>query len=94
MKRISKELKAIADAHMEAKMTGKWNSTELTPGMTLQGFSEVLQKGHTFPTLMDLIETVHCSVGSLIVAGVIGHKSNAYRAGVYKGFKHMFGLYI
>ncbi len=91
MKRISKELKAIADAHMEAKMSGNWNPAQVE---TMQELADAMKKGHTFETVFDNIEISYCSITSLIAAGVIGHNSKAYRDGVYKGFRVIMGPFM
>lgn len=92
MKRISKELKAIADAHIEAKKAGKFNPAPLD-GSNAQ-LIQKLKEGHTYDFIIDRVEINFCSVTSLIAGAVLGAEFKSYRQGVYKGFKHYFGNVI
>jgi hypothetical protein len=89
MKRISKELKAIADAHIEARKTGNFNPKEFN--RSKKALIQNMKDGHTYEALIDQIEISFCSVTTLIIGAVLGAESKAYKAGIYKGFKHYFG---
>ena len=89
MKRISKELKAIADAHIEAKKTGNFNPKAIDG--TVAHLVKNMADGHTYDWVMDRVEINFCSVTTLIIGAVLGAESKSYKAGVYKGFKRYFG---
>ena len=84
MKRISKKVKAIADAHIEAKMTGKFLEQHVT------NKDELLQSivdGYTYKQLLDLVEVNYVTITSQLTSTLLGHVSDAYKKQVYKGFK-------
>lgn len=84
MKRISKQVKAIADAHIEAKMTGKFLEQHVT------NKDELLQsivEGYTYKQLLDLVEVNYVTITSQLTSTLLGHVSDAYKKQVYKGFK-------
>lgn len=99
MKRINKELKEIADRHIEAKT--KRSFSKITPTQ-LEEFCklddpkpyllQLMKDGATFEGVLEQIETRYASVGS-IVLGSFGYASNNYRKAVYDGFKKLFGGY-
>jgi len=83
MKRISKKVKAIADAHIEAKMIGRWI------GQDVKNEEELLQSlliGCTYKQLLDLVEINYVTITSQMLISV-GYVPDSYRAQVYKGFK-------
>lgn len=88
--RITPQIKAIAEAHIKAKITGKFDDP------IVNNKAEILQhlaNGKTFSKLLDTIEIKFCSVGTLLMAsGVLldKHITKSYRAGIYKGFKNIF----
>jgi hypothetical protein len=84
MKRITKETKAIADAHIAAKKAGKFDNPAST---TKEEVIAALRAGKTFSEVMRQIEIRFCSVTSLIMASALDHETQAYRNQVYKGFK-------
>jgi len=86
MKRISKKVKAIADAHIEAKITGKFLEQRVT------NKDELLQSivdGYTYKQLLDLVEVNYVSITSQMMSSVVGHVTDAYKKQVYKGFKEI-----
>lgn len=84
MKRISKEVKAIADAHILARKNKSFNPVMIK---TKADLITALNNGHTFEKVMDTIEARFCSVTSIMINSIFLHDSKAYIAGVYKGFK-------
>lgn len=90
MKKITKEVKAIADAHMKANVDGIWNEVKVSDKKDLL---DKMMAGHTYQSVHDQTQARFCSVGSSIMASVLGHDSKAYRAGIYKGFKVIFDGY-
>jgi hypothetical protein len=90
MKRISKKVKAIADAHIEAKITGKFLEQPVT------NKAELLQSivdGYTYKQLLDLVEINYVSITSQMMSSVVGHITDAYKKQVYKGFKEILNEY-
>lgn len=86
-KRITPEIKLIADAHIRAKITGIFDDPLVSNKAEL---IKALNEGKTFSALLDTIEIRFCSIGTLLLAsGTIlqQHISNSYRSGIYKGFK-------
>jgi hypothetical protein len=85
--RITPEIKLIANAHIKAKITGKFDDPVVNNKAEL---IKALHEGKTFSQLLDTIEIRFCSIGTLLLAsGTIldQHISNNYRSGIYKGFK-------
>lgn len=93
MKKISKEVKAIADAHIEANISGVWNEAKISRVNSKKDLLDKMMAGHTYKFVHDQTQARFCSVGSSIMASVLGHNSKAYRAGIYKGFKAIFDGY-
>lgn len=87
MKRITPHVKSIADAHIKAK---RLNQFDDIPVMSPEDLIVRLREGKTFSSLLHYIETKYVSVTSLILAGAFNHETDAYKKGVYKGFKQLF----
>jgi hypothetical protein len=83
-KRILPAVKAIADAHIEAKKSGQFNSVNVR---TKAEVIEALRHGRTFKEVLEQIEIRFCSIGSILLSGHMHYDSKAYKTGVYKGFK-------
>lgn len=84
MKRISKQAKAIADAHIKARLQGNFDDPKVT---TKEELIEALLSGKTFSELLEEIEMRFTSITSILLSRQLFHQSNNYKAGVYKGFK-------
>jgi hypothetical protein len=84
MKRISRKAKAIADAHIKARVDGNFDDPKVT---TKQEMIDDILDGKTFSGLLDEIEMRFTSITSIILSRKLFHQSNNYKAGVYKGFK-------
>jgi hypothetical protein len=90
MKRISKKVKAIADAHIEAKITGNFSEQHVT------NKDELLQSivdGYTYKQLLNLVEINYVTTTSLMMSSVVGHITDAYRKQVQNGFKEILKEY-
>lgn len=87
MARITQQVKAIADAHIEARKTGKFDNPKVSTAMEV--FRE-LRMGKTFEEVMREIEVRYCSIGSILMSTQLNHTSKSYRDAVYKGFKILF----
>lgn len=85
-KRITKETKAIADAHILARLNKSFNPI---PCKTADDVKKALRQGYTFEEVMDEIEIRYCSVTSSILARMLQHDSGNYKAAVYKAFKQL-----
>lgn len=89
MKRISKQVKAIADAHIEAKMMGRWI------GQDVKNKEELLQSlliGCTYKQLLDLVEVNYVTITSQMLISV-GYVPDSYKKQVYRGFKEVLNEY-
>lgn len=84
MKRISKEVQAAADAHIEARRSGKWNPCEVN---SMEELKAKILEGHTFEQVMDRMETQFCSVHSILAMGLLSVDGGEYKKNIYKGFK-------
>jgi hypothetical protein len=84
MNKITNETKMIADAHLLAKETGLFTDPVISNRDEL---IQALKQGQTFSKLMNEIEIRFVSVTSLIVALNLKHNTEAYKKGIYKGFK-------
>lgn len=84
MKRISKQTKAIADAHILARQTGKFDDPV---AKTKEDVFEYLRNGKTFSEVMRQIEVRYCTFGSIMLSDIMHHQSTNYRNNIYKGFK-------
>ena len=76
MKRITPEIKAIADAHINAKRINQFDDVPVTSPEELL---DRLREGKTFSNLLHYIETKYVSVTSLILAGAFNHETDAYK---------------
>jgi hypothetical protein len=84
MKRISPKTKAIADAHIKARLEGNFDDPKVT---TKQEMFDAILEGKTFSGLLDEIEVRFTSITSIILSRKLFHQSKNYKSGVYKGFK-------
>jgi hypothetical protein len=87
MKRITPEIKAIADAHIEARSKGIFDNPEVN---TKEEILQALRDGKTFSEVLKVIEVRYISITSLLMSSQLDYVSDAYRKGVYKGFKTLF----
>jgi hypothetical protein len=90
MKRISKQVKAIADAHIEAKITGKFVGQHVTNKDELL---DSIVNGYTYKQLLNLVEVNYVTITSQMMSSLVGHVTDAYRKQVYKGFKEILNEY-
>ena len=88
MQRITKEVKAIAYAHLKARSEGKFDNIVVRSKAEL---IEALRAGKTFSALMDEIERKYCNITSLLLLELSSgtHQSKSYKSNVYKAFKHL-----
>jgi hypothetical protein len=87
MKRISKEVKAVADAHIKARIEGNFDNPRVT---SKQEIIDALNEGKTFEELLNEIEIRFVSITSNILQRALNHTSGAYKKGVYKGFRILY----
>lgn len=85
-KRILKEVKAIADAHIKADMEGTFDNPPAKAGKEVIVH---LWAGKTFAAVLREIEIRYIPITSIVLSSTFKHQSHAYKAGVYKGFKHL-----
>lgn len=90
MNRISKQVKAIADAHIEAKMTGKFLEQNVA---NKEQLLQSIVDGYTYKQLLDLVEVNYVTITSQLTSTLLGHVSDAYKKQVYKGFKEILKEY-
>lgn len=84
MNRISKQTKAIAEAHIQARLNGTFDNPEVT---TKEELIQALKDGKTFEELLDRIEMKYTSITSILLSRKMFHQSTNYKNGVYKGFR-------
>lgn len=84
MARITPQIKAIADAHIEARKTGQFDNPRVT---TAREVFAQLRAGKTFEEVIKQIEIRYCSIGSILMSTQLSYTSQAYKSSVYKGFK-------
>lgn len=89
MKRISKKVKEIADAHIEAKITGKFLEQHVTNKDELL---KSIVEGYTYKQLLDLVEVNYVTITSQMLVHV-GYVPDSYKKQVYKGFKEILKDY-
>lgn len=87
MSRITKKIKAIADAHIEAKINGEFDNPYVS---TKTELIKALEDGKTFRSLLDNIEARHCTITSMLLSATALGVSQSYKKGVYAGFKEVF----
>ena len=87
MKRITKKVKVIADAHIEAKLKGEFDNPYVA---TKQDLIKELEDGKTFRSLLDNIEARYCTITSMLLSSTALGVSKSYTKGVYDGFKEVF----
>jgi len=84
MKRISKQAKAIADAHIQARINGTFDDPNFS---TKDELIQLLNEGKTFSGLLDRIEMKYTSITSILLSRTMFFNSQNYKSGIYKGFK-------
>lgn len=84
MNHITKVQKAIADRHINAKFADKFDDVDFKDKA---GLIAGIKAGKAYKGLLDDIEIIYVNVTSLMIGAVLAHKTKAYQAGVYKGFK-------
>lgn len=90
-KRITPRIKAIADAHIQAKLNKTFDVLDVKTVDQLK--AELFYFGKTSEGVLKEIEIRFISITSLLISSQFGHVSKAYKEGVYKGFKTLFANY-
>jgi hypothetical protein len=85
MARITKLQKSIADAHLDS-MTANIYDDPILDG-SLDSLRVALNDGKTIRYMMEGIVTRNVSITSQLMTNHMGYTSEAYKKGVYKGFK-------
>ena len=88
MNRITKEIKTIANNHLQAKLEGKFDNPAVS---TKQEIIEAIKEGKTFSALLDEIETRFVSITSIMMQRHFDHVTESYKRGIYKGFNILLG---
>ena len=88
MNRITKEIKTIANNHLQAKLEGKFDNPMVS---TKQEVIEAIRSGKTFSALLDEIEIRFVSITSIMMQRHLDHVSESYKRGIYKGFNILLG---
>jgi hypothetical protein len=86
MKRITPQVKAIADAHINAKQSGQFDNVNVT---NKEEVLQALREGKTFSEVLKQIEIRFCSITSILMNNHLDYTSKSYRTSVYKGFKSL-----
>ena len=88
MKRMTTQIKAIANAHLEAKKRGQYDNPKVYSNE--EALNKMLE-GYTFSKVVDEIEIKYMSITTqLMGATLFGHISDGYKRDFYKGFKEIF----
>lgn len=85
-KKISKEAKAIADAHIQARVNNTFDNPTFSSAAELIA---LLRQGKTMSKVLDEIEYRYCSITTLLLSSHFDHRSASYKSNVYKGFKSL-----
>jgi hypothetical protein len=88
MKRITPQIKAIAEAHIQARINGNFDNPIVS---TTDEIYQALRDGQTFSEVLRQIEIRFVSITSNLMSSHLGYTTDAYRKGVYKGFKVLLG---
>ena len=86
-RRITPEIKRIADAHIQARIDGKFDDPVAT---TIDDVFALLREGKTFSAVMEEVELRYAPITAIFLARHLAHQSHSYKTGVYKGFKKLF----
>lgn len=87
MNRITKEVKAIADAHIAARINDSFDDTKIS---SKEELLQLMREGKTFSRVMEEIEMRYCSITSTLMARKMCHTTNAYKTAVYNAFKKLY----
>ena len=82
--RITPQVKAIADAHITARLTNSFDNPNANSNAELLS---ALMDGKTHEKVLDQIELRFCSITSILLGRQLGVACDSYRKSVYKGFK-------
>tara|TARA_R110000868_G_scaffold103241_2_gene284369 strand:- start:8194 stop:8466 length:273 start_codon:yes stop_codon:yes gene_type:complete len=85
-KRITKETKAIADAHINARLNGGFDTLHLT---SREEVIQALRDGKIIEEVLAQIEVRFGTITGGLLARIMGHTSNSYKQAVYNGFKQL-----
>lgn len=83
--KTNREIIAIADAHIEARITRRWGSAPKVTNVT-ELVSE-LRKGRLYEQVLREVEIRYVSVQTLIMQNVMDVTTETYKRNVRKGFK-------
>ena len=86
MARIQPHVKAIADAHIQARQSGIFDNPQVS---TKEDVIRELLAGKTFEEVIRQVEIRFASIGSILMSTTLQHTSQSYKASVYKGFKSL-----
>jgi hypothetical protein len=87
MRRITKKIRQIADAHIKARMEDKFDDT---PVSDLDELKRNLLDGKTYSELIKSMETEYCSITSILTCTQFNHATDSYKQSIYRGFKELF----
>jgi len=86
--RITPQIKAIADAHIKARIENSFDNPKVT---TIEEIKSLLVDGKTLQGVLEEIEIRYCPITSIFLSRKLQHTSKSYVSGVYKGFKILLG---
>jgi len=84
MEKITPQIKAIADAHIHARMTDAFDNPVV---LTHKEVIDALLDGKTLEMVMHQVEVRFCTITSTLMARQLHHMTDTYKRAVYKGFK-------
>lgn len=86
MKRITQQTKAIADRHIDAVKSGKFDDPSFD---SVEELIALLKEGKTFSGVVKQIENRFMPIGTILIGNVLNCPSDNYRRYMYKGFKQL-----
>lgn len=85
-KRITQEARAIADAHIRARMDDKFDDLPVSDN---DEFKYNIFRGKTYSKVLEEIELKYSTNTSVLTARMFKHCTDSYKRAVYKGFSEL-----
>lgn len=78
------EINKIADAHIEAKLSGNFDDVAI---VVAKDVFDTLKQGKTNSHVMHEVEVRYATITSCIYSSTFKHATNAYKASIRRGFQ-------
>jgi hypothetical protein len=83
--RTNKEILAIADAHINARISKQWGNAPIV--RNIDELVTELKNGHLYEGVLKEVEIRYVGVQSLLLQSVLDVTTETYKRNVRKGFK-------